>query len=121
MRKQPGLEKLRVESIASECGVRETATIVGKKTVTVEDYVSGVVWADAVCYAFYPIDVHQAEQSGLDCRPLREGVVPTIPRGALLPAGSRNFLVAGRCLSSDRLANSALRVQAPFHELQSPA
>jgi len=39
-------------------------------------------------------------------------VVPTVPRGALLPAGSRNFLVAGRCLSSDRLANSALRVQA---------
>jgi hypothetical protein len=39
-------------------------------------------------------------------------VVPTVPRGALLPEGSRNFLVAGRCLSSDRLANSALRVQA---------
>ena len=35
-----------------------------------------------------------------------------MPRGALLPIGSRNFLVAGRCLSSDRLANSALRVQA---------
>jgi len=30
-----------------------------------------------------------------------------------LPQGSRNLMVAGRCLSSDRLANSALRVQAP--------
>ena len=29
-----------------------------------------------------------------------------------IPKGSRNLLVAGRCLSSDRLANSALRVQA---------
>jgi hypothetical protein len=31
---------------------------------------------------------------------------------ALIPKNSKNFLVAGRCLSSDRLANSALRVQA---------
>jgi hypothetical protein len=44
--------------------------------------------------------------------PLAEGVVATLPREALLPAGSSNFLVAGRCIASDRLANSALRVQA---------
>jgi len=35
-----------------------------------------------------------------------------VPLRALIPKGSRNLLVAGRCLSSDRLANSALRVQA---------
>lgn len=112
LRRQPGLEHLRIDDVAPECGVRETVTIVGKKTVTAEDYISGKVWQDAVCYAFYPIDLHQAERAGLDCRPLAHGVVPTIPRGALLPQGSRNLLVAGRCLSSDRLANSALRVQA---------
>lgn len=38
--------------------------------------------------------------------------MPTVPRGALLPASSHNLLVAGRCIASDRLANSALRVQA---------
>jgi len=31
---------------------------------------------------------------------------------ALVPKGSRNIIVAGRCVSSDRLANSGLRVQA---------
>ena len=31
---------------------------------------------------------------------------------ALIPKNIRHFLVAGRCVSSDRLANSALRVQA---------
>lgn len=112
LRQQPGLENLRIDEVAPECGVRETVTIVGHETVTAEDYVSGKVWDDAVCYGFYPIDLHQAEHAGLDCRPLAEGVVPTIPRGALLPLGSRNLIVAGRCLSSDRLANSALRVQA---------
>lgn len=112
LRTQPGLEKLRIEYLAPECGVRETATIVGKKTVTVDDYTSGRVWEDAVCYSFYPIDLHVSSGSGIQGRQLDEGVVPTIPRGAMLPAGSRNFMAAGRCISSDRLANSALRVQA---------
>ena len=113
LRRQPGCAGLRIEYLAPECGVRETVTIVGKQTVTVDDYVSGRVWPDAVCHAFYPIDLHSSQGNGIVGRPLQEGVVPTIPRGALLPAGSRNLLVAGRCLASDRLANSALRVQAP--------
>jgi hypothetical protein len=92
--------------------VRETVTIRGKARVTLDDYTSGRVWDDAVCYACYPIDLHIATGRGTDVRLLPEGTIPTVPRGALLPEGSRNFLVAGRCLSSDRLANSALRVQA---------
>jgi hypothetical protein len=112
LRRQPGLEHLRFEYAAPECGVRETLTIRGKVRVTVEDYTRGRVWEDAVCYACYPIDLHIASGQGTDVRLLADGVVPTVPRGALLPEGSRNFLVAGRCLSSDRLANSALRVQA---------
>ncbi len=112
LRRQPGLEQLTLDYVAPECGVRETATIVGEATISEADYVSGRRWPDAVCYAFYPLDLHRTDGNGLDCRPLPEGVVPTVPRGALLPRGTRNLLAAGRCLSSDRLANSALRVQA---------
>jgi hypothetical protein len=112
LRTQPGLENLVIDQVSPECGVRETAVIQGKKTVTVDDYQSGRVWDDAVCYSFYPIDLHTSDGKGLKCEPLAEGVVPTIPRGAMLPVGSSNFIVAGRCISSDRLANSALRVQA---------
>jgi hypothetical protein len=112
LRTQPGLENLVIEHVSPECGVRETATIQGMTTVTVDDYVSGKVWDDAVCYAFYPVDLHTSTDAGLRKEPLAEGVVPTVPRGALVPAGSENLLAAGRCLSSDRLANSALRVQA---------
>jgi len=35
-----------------------------------------------------------------------------VPIRALIPKDSKNLLVAGRCVSSDQLANSALRVQA---------
>lgn len=112
LRRQPGFERLNIDYTAPECGVRETVTIEGKARISVEDYVSGRMWEDAVCYSFYPIDLHTADGKGLDCRPLSEGTVPTIPRGALLPAGSTNLIVAGRCVSSDRAANSALRAQA---------
>jgi len=112
LRRQPGLERLRFDYLAPECGVRETATIEGKATVTAEDYTCGRLWEDALCYSFYPIDLHMSSGAGVDCRPLTAGIVPTIPRGAMLPMGSRNLIVAGRCIASDRLANSALRVQA---------
>ncbi|MBN1809470.1 MAG: FAD-dependent oxidoreductase [Planctomycetes bacterium] len=112
-RKQPGLENFRVDWICSEAGIRETATIKGKSTVTVADYESGKVHDDAVCYAFYPIDEHLNDGKGINWRALNQNVLPTIPRGALLPADSRFLLVAGRCLASDREANSALRVECP--------
>jgi hypothetical protein len=73
--------------------------------------VSGRKFKDAVCNAFYPVDLHT--RSGVRPEPLAKGVVPTVPLRALVPKGSRNVLVAGRSVSSDRLANSGLRVQAP--------
>jgi len=63
-----------------------------------------------VCYAFYPVDLHTP--SGVKPKPLARGTVPTIGLRALVPKGSRDIMVAGRCVSSDRLANSGLRVQA---------
>ena len=65
---------------------------------------------DAVSYSYYPIDLHDDE--GVKPVHLAENVLPTIPLRALIPRNSRNFMVAGRCISSDRAANSALRVQA---------
>jgi hypothetical protein len=113
LRRQPGLGDFRIEWFCPETGIRETATIVGKATVTVDDYEGGRAFDDAVCYAFYPVDEHLNDGRGINKRPLKTGVLPTIPRGALLPAGSQFLLVAGRCLASDREANSGLRVECP--------
>lgn len=110
LRRQPGLAKLQVTWCAPETGIRETVTIRGRHKITGADYESGRVYDDAICYSFYPVDVHTAE--GLVFRPLREGVVPTIPFGALLPVEGRNIIVAGRCIAGDKEANSAYRVQS---------
>lgn len=99
-----------VAQLQPEASFRESYRILGETVVTEDDYVSGRLFDDAVCYAFYPIDLHTP--SGVRPEPLAEGVVPTVPLRALVPKGSRHLMVAGRSVSSDRLANSALRVQA---------
>ncbi len=111
LRKQPGMEHLRFTPIAWECGVRESRTVIGETTITVDDYISGRKFSDALCNSFYPVDLHDSAIR-LDVRKLQEDVVATVPRGALIPAGSSGLLAAGRIISSDRAANSALRIQA---------
>ena len=63
-----------------------------------------------LCYAFYPIDLHVMTE--IQKTYLPENVVAKIPYGALIPKKSRNILCAGRCISSDTYANSAVRVEA---------
>ena len=106
-----GLENIFVSACGFECGVRETCRIVGNTTVTAEDYLTGKLYEDAVCYCFYPIDLHQP--TGIKQIFLEEGVIPTLPYGAMIPKNSKHILAAGRCVSSDTDANSAIRVQAP--------
>ena len=101
----------RLMHLQPEPGFRESYRIEGETIITVNDYTSGRHFDDAICYAFYPVDLHT--KTGVRPKPLKPGTVPTIPLRALIPKGSRNIIVAGRCVSSDRLANSGLRVQAP--------
>lgn len=106
-----GLEGLTVDYYAEETGVRETVRIVGEKTITAEEYISGAHFEDSVCYAFYPIDLHV--MNGIRQIFFEDGKIGEIPYGALIPKGSKRILCAGRCISSDTDANSAVRVQAP--------
>lgn len=112
LRVQPGLERLTIDYFAAECGIRETYRITGKRHISIADYVSGKMWDDAVCYCFYPIDLHRPSGHGIDYRPLAKDTFPTIPRGAMLPRDSTWLLAAGRCAAGDQEANSAYRVQA---------
>ena len=103
-------KKGRLMHLQPETGFRESYRIDGETLITVNDYRDGRIFEDAVCYAFYPVDLHTKE--GVKPEPLKPGKIPTVPLRALIPKGSRNIIVAGRCVSSDRLANSGLRVQA---------
>ena len=110
-RRLPGLENMTVDFVAEETGIRESNRIVGEETVFAEDYITGKDYPDAVCYAFYPIDLHVMD--GIRQKFFDENKVGQIPYGALIPKNARHLLVAGRCIASDTDANSAIRVQAP--------
>lgn len=106
----PGCEKAYIKKMQPETAVRETYRIDGLCQITHTDYVEGRIFDDALSYSYYPIDLHVEE--GVTPKHLKEGKVATIPLRALIPKNSENFIIAGRCVSSDRFANSALRVQA---------
>ncbi|NGM65690.1 FAD-dependent oxidoreductase [Sphingobacterium sp. SGR-19] len=110
LRTLPGLTGLKVLDMQNETAVRETYRIDSIYQVTHEDYVTGRIFEDSVSYSYYPIDLH--DEKGVVPKHLEEGRVASVPLRALIPKGSRNLIVAGRCVGSDRLANSALRVQA---------
>jgi hypothetical protein len=110
-RKQPGLERFKVDYCAVEAGIRETVTIKAKTTVRIKDYEAGRRYSDAVCYSFYPVDIHRPDY--IEGHPLPINVVPTIPLRAMLPKDSQFIIVAGRCVAGDQQANSSFRVEAP--------
>ena len=111
LKRQKGLENLKFELASAEAGVRESRRIVAEYNISESDYFNGKSYPDAICYSYYPIDLHD-DQAGLIVKPLPEGVIPQIPAGALIPKQSKRLLAAGRIIGSDRMANSALRIQA---------
>lgn len=111
LKTQKGLENIKIDYIKTEVGVRETYRVVGEKKISVDEYRAGSIFTDSLCYSYYPTDLHDSKV-GLETIQQKRGIAPTVPLSAMTPKGAKNMLVAGRCVSSDRLANSALRVQA---------
>lgn len=104
-----GLENITLSYMSPQTAVRETNTIDAVHNITADDYICGKRYHDAICYSFYPIDLHTSE--GVKPKQISKGIVPEVPLRALIPKGSKNLVVGGRCIGSDQLANSALRVQ----------
>lgn len=112
----PSKKDFSMEYLCDGVAYRETRRVRCDYYITVDDYVSAKKWEDSICYAYYPVDLHQHEKiSSKNVHQIHLDTehIPTIPLRALIVAGLDRFLVAGRCISSDRLANSALRVKAP--------
>ncbi|MDX1359170.1 MAG: FAD-dependent oxidoreductase [Clostridia bacterium] len=110
LRTLPGLEETTVYSMSPQTAVRETYRIDAIHNITIDEYMSGEDYDDFICYAFYPIDLH--DKNGVKPERIAEGIFPKVPLRALIPKGSVNLIAAGRCIGSDRKSNSALRVQA---------
>ena len=106
-----GGEPFRILGSAPESAPRESRRILGDTVMTGEEYLEKKVYPDAVCYTYWFIDLHRDHQAS-EIIYLHDEKTPTISMGALRPRGLRNVYTAGRCVSSDRSCNSAIRVKA---------
>ncbi len=98
----PGFEKSFIMNVAPQIGTRGSRRLLGEYFVTERDIRAGTVFDDtiAVCP---PIDANVSPDHPHMCIPYR----------SMLPREIENLLVAGRCFSSDLVANDVLNI-IPF-------
>ena len=83
--------------------------------ISVEDFLTGRLYPDSICYGYYNIDLHSYSKNAAFEKAsgkLPDGVVPNVTYRALCVKGFDNLLVAGRCACADRETMSALRVKS---------
>lgn len=101
---------------APTVGLRESRRIVGDYVFTVEDYLKIATFPDDIGRNKYYIDVHASVRdkpgtiSDFNYPRYGTGESHGIPYRILCPKDLDNVLVAGRCVSSDRLSQGSLRV-----------
>ena len=89
-------------------GVRETRRVVGEYTVTGDDLRRAATFPDGLAYSAWPIEVHT--ETGTRWEWLPDDRWAEIPHRAMLPAGTVNVQVVGRCLSATHEAHGSTRV-----------
>ena len=112
----PGFEHIRLLQSANSLGIRESRRIVGDYTLSMDDMADGRHFDDAICTVGSAVDFHsssKADGSYDGSYGLCGTKAAQIPYRCLLPQKVENLLAAGRCLSADQLAHSAVRVMPP--------
>lgn len=120
----PGMESAYLIDTASHIGVRESRIIEGMYKLTQEDVRSGRCFEDGIARFAFFMDVHNPGGAGQEVDQgqgeygkhwlaIEEGNYYEIPFRCLLPVGLSNLLVAGRSISTDRMANGTTRVMPP--------
>ena len=97
-------------SVANGIGIRESRKLKGVYILTQEDIVSCREFEDTIALGSYDIDIHNPEGTGTHIHEFGDGEYYKIPYRSLLPKEYDNMLVAGRCLSADHYAHSAVRI-----------
>jgi ribulose 1,5-bisphosphate synthetase/thiazole synthase len=118
----PGFEECRMLHVAQCTGLRESRRIIGVHTITVDDVLEGRRFPDGIARHWYRLDVHSADglkpELGVDpwAKPPK-GQYYEVPYRCLVPEKVDNLLVAGRCISADRLALGSCRTTVCCVEL----
>jgi hypothetical protein len=105
-------------------GIRESRIIEGDYKLSLDDWLARAGFPDEIGRNNYYIDIHSskdelARKKGsisldlYDPEFYKKGESHGIPYRCLTPKGLINVLVAGRCISTDEIVQSSIRVQPP--------
>lgn len=106
----------RYDHAAIQIGIREGRRVQGEYVLTQQDVKAGRRFEDGIALGTFYLDAWDPDTDKKAYIPDEQGAVLSqpppyhIPFRCLRPKGSRNLLVAGRCLSADQLALSSARV-----------
>lgn len=118
----PGCENAELLTTAPLMGVRDSRRIVGEFELTMDDFLARRQFPDQIAVYNRPTDVHPTNTSkeeyerflkdfhGKDNLGVGQSV--GIPYSILVPRGSDNLWVAGRCHSSDTKVHGSIRAQS---------
>ena len=101
----------RIMATAPAVAPREGRRIAGLSEMKVDDYLAGKIFEDSICYSYWFVDIHRDNEPAV-IEYIKHEHTPTIRLSSMIAKGFDNLLMAGRCVSSDRATNSALRVKA---------
>jgi hypothetical protein len=104
-----GFEEAFVSGVAPLMGIRESRRVVGEHILSAEEHLGAKKFENTIARNRYPVDIHL--KTGLDYRRFPPGEFHDIPYGSIVVKGLSNLWVAGRCLSADFVAQSAVRIQ----------
>jgi hypothetical protein len=112
----PGCERSYISQTAAQLGVRESRRIRGLYTLSEEDCRSCRDFDDTIALCTCSFDLHASSRGDDKPGGYERGFkgAMRIPYRVMVPAnGPENLLVAGRSVSADRMAMSAIRVMVP--------
>ena len=108
----PGFEKAHLASSSVRVGVREGRRIQGLYTLTEDEVVNRSEFDDGIARGAYPIDIHDPKGGHTQFTFIKEGGSYAVPYRCLIPKGSENLIVAGRCASTTGKALGSVRLMA---------
>ena len=111
----PGFEDSAIVNVAAYLGVRETRRIRGERVLCDDDVLSARKFPDGISRGSFYMDVHDGQTKTPEYKASLApppGDFYEIPYGCLVPLDLDGLLVCGRCISTTRMANGSIRIQA---------
>lgn len=105
----PGFENAILLNTADTIGIRETRHIQGECTLTGQEVYDCVLHPDAIACMATNMDTHNKDNPGGTLH-VPDKPYFDVPYGCLVAKGVDNLLVAGRAISADAQAGSAIRM-----------